>query len=71
MFVVVPVVFEAGLTRLFEVFTQIEMRLCENDEIYYNVGDYEKAPITYNSSRRKRTFQYSAFILWEGVNYRK
>ena len=53
------------------VFTQIEMRLCENDEIYYDVGDYEKAPITYNSSRRKRAFQYAAFILWEGVNYCK
>jgi hypothetical protein len=30
------------------VFTQIEMRLCKNDEIYYNGGDYEKAPISYN-----------------------
>jgi hypothetical protein len=53
------------------VFTQIEMRLCENDEIYYDAGEYEKAPINYNSSRRKRAFQYAAFILWEGVNYRK
>jgi hypothetical protein len=47
------------------------MRLWENDEIYYDSGDYEKALITYNSSRRKRAFQYAAFILWEGVNYRK
>jgi hypothetical protein len=47
------------------------MRLCENDEIYYDAGEYEKAPINYNSSRRKRAFQYAAFILWEGVNYRK
>jgi hypothetical protein len=53
------------------VFNQIEMRLCKNNEIYYDIGDYEKAPITYNSSRRKRAFQYAAFILWEGVNYRK
>jgi hypothetical protein len=53
------------------VFTQIELRLCKNDEIYYDVGDYEKAPITYNTSRRKCAFQYAAFILWEGVNYRK
>jgi hypothetical protein len=47
------------------------MRLCKNDEIYFDSGDYEKAPTTYNSSRRKRAFQYAAFILWEGVNYRK
>jgi hypothetical protein len=53
------------------IFTQIEMRLCKNDEIYFDVGDYEKAPVTYNSSRRKRAFQYAAFILREGVNYRK
>jgi hypothetical protein len=53
------------------VFTQIEMRLCENDEIYYDGADYEKAPVADNSSRRKRAFQYAAFILWEGVNYRR
>jgi hypothetical protein len=53
------------------VFNQIEMRLCKNDEIYFDSGDYEKAPITYNISRRKRAFQYAAIILWEGVNYRK
>jgi hypothetical protein len=53
------------------VFTQIEMRLCENDEIYYDREDYENAPILYNSSRRQRAFQYAAFILWEGVNYRR
>jgi hypothetical protein len=27
------------------LFTQIEMRLCKNNEIYYDGGDYEKAPI--------------------------
>jgi hypothetical protein len=53
------------------VFVQIEMRLCENDDIYYDGNDYEKAPVAYNSARRKRAFQYAAFILWEGVNYRK
>jgi hypothetical protein len=53
------------------VFVQIEMRLCENDDIYYDGSDYEKAPVAYNSARRKRAFQYAAFILWEGVNYRK
>jgi ATPase subunit of ABC transporter with duplicated ATPase domains len=34
------------------VFTQIEMRPCKNDEIYYNVGGYEKALTTYNSKSR-------------------
>jgi hypothetical protein len=54
------------------VFIQIEMRLCENDDIYYDRDDYEKGPVAYKSARRKRTgFQYAAFILSEGVNYRK
>ena len=53
------------------VFVQIESRLCKNDEIYYDHTDFAKAPVAYNSARRKRAFQYAAFILWEGVNYRK
>jgi hypothetical protein len=31
------------------VFLQIEMRLCENDNIYYDQTDYEKGPVAYNS----------------------
>jgi hypothetical protein len=27
--------------------------------------------VAYNSGRCKRAFQYAAFILWEGINYRK
>jgi hypothetical protein len=50
------------------VFNQIEIRLCTNDDIYYGSGDYEKAPVVYNSSGRKRAFQYAAFVLWEGGN---
>ena len=53
------------------VFVQIESRLAENDEIYYDKSEYEKNSNTYNSSRRKRAFQYAAFILWEGINYRR
>jgi hypothetical protein len=32
------------------VFNQIEWRLWKNGKIYFDSGDYEKAPITYNSS---------------------
>jgi hypothetical protein len=53
------------------VFIQIEARLGENDAIYYDKGEYKNNPVTYNSARRKRAFQYAAFILWEGINYRK
>ena len=53
------------------VFVQIESRLCENDMIYYDKDDYANDPVTYNSGRRKRAYQYAAFVLWEGINYRK
>ena len=53
------------------LFIQIESRLWENDEIYYDKGDYDKDPAAYNSGRRKRAYQYAAFVLWEGINYRK
>jgi hypothetical protein len=53
------------------VFVQIESRLCENDTIYYDRCDYENAPAAYNSGRRKRAYQYAAFVLWEGINYRR
>ncbi len=53
------------------VFLRIEARLCENDTIYYDKSEYENSPVAYNSGRRKRAYQYTAFILWEGINYRK
>jgi hypothetical protein len=53
------------------VFVQIEARLCNNDAIYYDSYDYKKDPTKCNSGRRKRAFQYAAYILWEGINYRK
>jgi hypothetical protein len=53
------------------VFIQIESRLCENDSIYYDEDEYQRDPVKYNSGRRKRAYQYAAFILWEGINYRK
>jgi hypothetical protein len=53
------------------VFIQIEARLNENDEIYFDGYDYKKDPSKCNSGRRKRAFQYAAFIMWEGINYRK
>jgi hypothetical protein len=37
--------------------------------IYYNRYDYKNAPTAYNSRRRKRAYQYAAFVLWEGINY--
>jgi hypothetical protein len=52
-------------------FIQIESRLCENDTIYYDEGEYNKDPVAYNSTRHKRAYQYAAYILWEGINYRK
>jgi hypothetical protein len=45
------------------VFIQIELRLCENDKIYFYETDYDKDHVAYNSSRRKRPYQYTAFIL--------
>jgi hypothetical protein len=27
--------------------------------------------VVYNSGRHKRAFQYTVFILWEGINYCK
>jgi hypothetical protein len=53
------------------VFIQIESRLWENDTIYYDRYEYENAPVTYNSGRRKRAYQYAAFVLWEGINHRR
>jgi hypothetical protein len=53
------------------VFIQIESRLCKNDMIYYDSYDYENALVTYNSGRRKRAYQYAAFVLWEGINHRR
>ena len=53
------------------LFLQIESRLAENNAIYYDVYDYAKDPVAYNSGRHKRAYQYAAFILWEGINYRK
>jgi hypothetical protein len=53
------------------VFIQIESKLCENDEIYYDKDEYQDNPVAYNSARRKRAYQYAAFLLWEGINYRK
>jgi hypothetical protein len=53
------------------VFIQIESRLCENDTICYDGCDYENAPSAYNRGRRKRAYQYAAFMLWEGINYHR
>jgi hypothetical protein len=53
------------------VFIQVESRLCENDEIYFDEEQYAKDPVSCNSGRRKRAYQYAAFVLWEGINYRK
>ena len=53
------------------VFVQIECRLVENDKINFDEEDYAKDDVAYNSGRRKRAFQFAAFLLWEGINYRK
>ncbi len=50
---------------------QIESLLCENDMIYYDSYEYENALVMYNSGRRKRAYQYAAFVLWEGINHRR
>jgi hypothetical protein len=49
------------------VFIQIESRLCENDEIYFEEDHYVKVPVWCNSGRRKRVYQYAAFVLWEAI----
>jgi hypothetical protein len=53
------------------IFIQIEFRLCKNNTIYYDSYEYENAPVTYISGRRKRAYQYAAFVLWEGINHRR
>jgi hypothetical protein len=53
------------------VFIQVESRLCENDEIYFDEDQYAKDSVSCNSGRHKRAYQYAAFVLWEGINYRK
>jgi hypothetical protein len=53
------------------VFIQNESRLCENDQIYFDEDQYAKDPVSCNSGRRKRAYQYVAYVLWEGISYRK
>jgi hypothetical protein len=53
------------------VFIQIESGLCKNNEIYFDEQHNVKDPVSCNSGRRKRAYQYAAFVLWEGINYRK
>jgi hypothetical protein len=52
------------------IFIQIESQLCENDEMF-DEELYVKDPVLCNSGRRKRAYQYAAFVLWEGIDYRK
>mgnify|MGYP002809484209 CR=1 FL=1 len=47
------------------IFVQIESRLFQNDLIYDYENDYANDAVTYNSGRRKRAYQYAAFVLWE------
>jgi hypothetical protein len=53
------------------VFIQIESGLWENDKIYFDKGNYDKDSAAYNSGRHKPGYPYAAFVLWEGINYRK
>jgi hypothetical protein len=45
--------------------------LWENEELYFDEEDYDNYPAACNSGRRKRAYQYAAFVLWECINYRK
>jgi hypothetical protein len=47
------------------VFIQIESCLWFDEE------DYHKDHAAYNSGRCKHAYQYAAFVLWEGIDYRK
>jgi hypothetical protein len=47
------------------IFVQIELRLYENDTIYYDEDKYANNLVAYNSGRGKRAYQYAAFVLWE------
>jgi hypothetical protein len=53
------------------VFIQIESCLGENNKKYFDEDHYAKDPVSCNSGRRKRAYQYTAFVLWEGIDYRK
>ena len=52
-------------------FLQIKSCLCANDELYFDKEEFENSPVAYNSSRRKRAYQLTAFVLWGGINYRQ
>jgi hypothetical protein len=52
-------------------FVQIESRLGENDDIYYDADEFEKDPVACNRARRNRAYKYAAYILWERVGYRR
>jgi hypothetical protein len=53
------------------VFITIESDIGQNDAIYFDKEEFAKDPVSYNSARRKRAYKYAAFILWEGINYRR
>jgi hypothetical protein len=45
-------------------FLQIEVKICENDDIYFVTEDYNANKVEYNDIRRERAFKYAAYILW-------
>ena len=52
-------------------FVQIESRLGEHDDIYYDAEEFGKNPVACNRARRNRAYKYAAFILWERLGYRR
>ncbi len=52
-------------------FVQIELRLTENDDIYYDKEEFAKDPVACNRARRNRAYKYAAYILWERLGYRR
>jgi hypothetical protein len=53
------------------VFVQSERDITENDAIYYDAAEHAENPVAVNSARRKRAYQFTAHLLWEGINYRR
>jgi hypothetical protein len=53
------------------VFIQSEQAISDNDTIYFDEAELLENPKAVMSARRKRAFQFTAHLLWEGINYRR
>jgi hypothetical protein len=47
-----------------------EQNIADNDSIYNDATKHAENPVVVNSARHKRAYQFTAHLLWEGINYR-